>query len=79
LPSRTTLTGIVVPGLICASTAATSSVVATGVLLTDPIWSNVHDLGDIHEAFRAEIEQFFKVYKELEGLPTQTAGFGNRS
>ena len=29
-------------------------------------------------AFRAEIEQFFKVYKDLEGLPTQTAGFGDR-
>jgi hypothetical protein len=55
------LTGIVVPGLICASTAATSSVAATGVLLTDPVWSDVHDLGDIHEAFRAGIEQFFKV------------------
>jgi hypothetical protein len=30
-------------------------------------------------AFRVEIEQFFNVYKDLEGLPTQTAGFGDRA
>jgi inorganic pyrophosphatase len=44
----------------------------------DPIWSDVLDVGDIHQAFRAEIEQFFRVYKDLEGLPTRTAGFGDR-
>jgi inorganic pyrophosphatase len=49
------------------------------VPLRDPIWSDVHDLGDIHEALRAEIEQFFRVYKGLEGLPTRTAGFGDRA
>ena len=48
------------------------------VPLRDPIWSEVRDVGDIHEAFRAEIEQFFTVYKNLEGLPTRTAGFGDR-
>jgi inorganic pyrophosphatase len=45
----------------------------------DPMWSDVRDVDDIHPAFRAEIEQFFRVYKELEGLPTRTAGFGDRS
>jgi inorganic pyrophosphatase len=49
------------------------------VPLRDPIWSDVQDVDDIHEAFRAEIEQFFRVYKELEGRPTRTAGFGDRS
>ena len=49
------------------------------VPLRDPMWSDVRDVDDIHEAFRAEIEQFFRVYKELEGLPTRTAGFGDRS
>ena len=49
------------------------------VPLRDPLWSPVCDVGDIPEAFRAEIEQFFKVYKELEGLPTRTAGFGDRA
>jgi inorganic pyrophosphatase len=43
------------------------------------MWSDLRDVGDIHEAFRAEIEQFFRVYKELEGHPTQTAGFGDRT
>jgi inorganic pyrophosphatase len=49
------------------------------VPLRDPLWSGVHDLDDIPEAFRAEIEQFFKVYKELEGLPVRTAGYGDRA
>jgi inorganic pyrophosphatase len=49
------------------------------VPLKDPLWSEMHDLGDIPEAFRAEIEQFFKVYKELEGGITRTAGFGDRA
>jgi inorganic pyrophosphatase len=33
---------------------------------------------DIPAAFRAEIEQFFRIYKELEHLPTRTSGFGDR-
>jgi inorganic pyrophosphatase len=49
------------------------------VPLRDPMWSEVLDVGDIPEAFRAEIEQFFRIYKELEGLPTRTAGFGDRA
>jgi inorganic pyrophosphatase len=48
------------------------------VPLRDPMWSDVCDVDDIQEAFRAEIDQFFRVYKELEGLPTRTAGFGDR-
>jgi inorganic pyrophosphatase len=49
------------------------------VPLRDPMWSDVADVGDIREAFRAEVEQFFRIYKELEGLPTRTAGFGDRA
>jgi inorganic pyrophosphatase len=49
------------------------------VPLKDPLWSEMRDLHDIPEAFRAEIEQFFKVYKELEGVTTRTAGFGDRA
>jgi inorganic pyrophosphatase len=48
------------------------------VPLRDPMWSEVRDVADIPAAFRAEIEQFFRVYKELENLPTRTSGFGNR-
>jgi inorganic pyrophosphatase len=49
------------------------------VPLRDPLWSELRDLNDIPPAFRAEIEQFFKVYKELEGGSTRTAGFGDRA
>ena len=42
------------------------------------MWSEVRDVGDIAAAYRAEIEQFFRVYKDLEGLRTRTAGFGDR-
>lgn len=49
------------------------------VPLRDPLWAGIRDLHDIPEAFRAEIEQFFKVYKELEGVTTRTAGFGDRA
>jgi inorganic pyrophosphatase len=41
--------------------------------------AGVRDLADINAAFRAEIEQFFRVYKDLEGVRTRTAGFGERS
>ena len=49
------------------------------VPLRDPLWSELRDLEDIPAAFRAEIEQFFKVYKELEGFRPRTAGFGDRA
>jgi inorganic pyrophosphatase len=49
------------------------------VPLRDPMWSQVLDREDIQEAFRSEIEQFFRIYKELEGLPTRTGGFGDRA
>jgi inorganic pyrophosphatase len=48
------------------------------VPLRDPMWSDVRDVEDIPAAFRAEIEQFFRIYKELEHLPTRTSGFGDR-
>jgi inorganic pyrophosphatase len=49
------------------------------VPLRDPLWSDLREPEDIPPAFRAEIEQFFKVYKELEGVATRTAGFGDRA
>jgi inorganic pyrophosphatase len=44
----------------------------------DPAWLHVHELEDIQPEFRDEIEQFFKVYKELEKKKTATRGFGGR-
>ena len=36
------------------------------VPLSNPMWVDVRDVGD-SSALRAEIEQFFEVYKALEG------------
>jgi inorganic pyrophosphatase len=48
------------------------------VPLHDPGWSHVEELTDLLPALRAEIEHFFAVYKDLEGKPTGTEGFGTR-
>jgi inorganic pyrophosphatase len=45
----------------------------------DPAWSHAHDIHDLFPEFRAEIEQFFQVYKQLERKKTATRGFGNRA
>jgi inorganic pyrophosphatase len=48
------------------------------VPLRDPAWSQVEELEDLRPTLRAEIEHFFAVYKDLEGKPTGTEGFGDR-
>ena len=37
------------------------------------------DIHDLFPEFRAEIEQFFQVYKQLERKKIATRGFGNRA
>jgi inorganic pyrophosphatase len=49
------------------------------VPLKDPAWMRVHDVHDIPQEFRDEIEHFFQVYKDLEEGKTETRGFGNRA
>jgi inorganic pyrophosphatase len=49
------------------------------VPLNDPSFSRVTDVHDIQPEFRAEIEHFFQVYKDLEQKTTETYGFGNRA
>jgi inorganic pyrophosphatase len=49
------------------------------VPLRDPNWSHVRELHDLLPTLRAEIEHFFSVYKDLEGKPTGTEGFADRS
>jgi inorganic pyrophosphatase len=49
------------------------------VPLRDPQWSHVEELDDLRPTLRAEIEHFFAVYKDLEGKPTGTEGFGDRA
>lgn len=48
------------------------------VPVRDPMWSHVEELEDLLPTLRAEVEQFFAVYKDLEGKPTGTEGFGSR-
>jgi inorganic pyrophosphatase len=48
------------------------------VPLRDPAWSHVQELVDLRPTLLAEIEQFFAVYKDLEGHTTQTNGFRDR-
>ncbi len=49
------------------------------VPLRDTASMRMHDVHDIAPEFRAEIEHFFQVYKDLEQKKTETFGFGNRS
>jgi inorganic pyrophosphatase len=49
------------------------------VPLRDPMWSHVHDLGDLNPNLLNEIDHFFRVYKDLEDHRVSTAGFGDRA
>ena len=49
------------------------------VPLRDTASMRIHDVHDIPPEFRAEIEHFFQVYKDLEQKKTETFGFGNRA
>jgi inorganic pyrophosphatase len=49
------------------------------VPLRDPMWSQVEDLGGLPPSLLDEIEHFFQVYKDLEGLSVSTDGFEDRA
>ena len=49
------------------------------VPLKDPMWSQVHELGDLNPNLLNEIEHFFAVYKDLEGHKVGIDGFGERA
>ena len=50
------------------------------VPLRDTASSRIHDVHDIAPEFRAEIEHFFQVYKDLDHKGSVTTrGFGNRA
>ena len=51
----------------------------TGKLIHDFLEESKRLLAEGKRLLRAEIEQFFRVYKELEGHSTRTAGFGDRT
>jgi len=45
----------------------------------DPMWSSVGELDDLNPNLLAEIEHFFRVYKDLEEKEVRTQGFGDRA
>lgn len=46
-----------------------------GVPNTDPLFFELRDLHHIPPHFLREVEHFFATYKQLEGIPTETAGW----
>lgn len=45
------------------------------VPVSDPFAEDIHELDDIPKHTLKEIEHFFQVYKDLEGVTTRTRGF----
>jgi inorganic pyrophosphatase len=48
------------------------------VPLGDPYWNEYERLEELPELLRQEIEQFFSIYKDLEGKPVEIQGWGSR-
>jgi inorganic pyrophosphatase len=48
------------------------------VPLHDPYWNWYEELEDLPPLLRAEIEQFFSIYKDLEGKPVTIQGWHSR-
>lgn len=48
-----------------------------GVPDTDPLFSEVNDLGDVPAHFLREVEYFFSTYKTLEGGRVEPQGWGD--
>ncbi|WP_026978787.1 inorganic diphosphatase [Flavobacterium tegetincola] len=47
------------------------------VPVSDPIWNNLNDLGDMNPHLVKEIEHFFQVYKDLENKQVDVEGWGD--
>ena len=45
------------------------------VPLADPLYAEYHGLEDVAKHFLREVEHFFDIYKELEGVTTETLGW----
>jgi inorganic pyrophosphatase len=44
----------------------------------DPHWSHLEDLDDLPAQLRTEIEHFFSIYKQPEGIEVEVQGFAGR-
>jgi inorganic pyrophosphatase len=49
------------------------------VPLHDPYWNQHEQLDDLPLLLRQEIEQFFSIYKNLEGKAVEVGGWGSRA
>ncbi len=49
------------------------------VPLHDPYWNGHEQLDDLPLLLRQEIEQFFSIYKDLEGKTVEVGGWGSRA
>ncbi len=48
------------------------------VPLRDPLYDEYHDLNDVAAHYLREVEHFFGIYKELEGVKTTIVGWRDR-
>ena len=44
----------------------------------DPNWSGLRELSDLPDQLRSEIEHFFSIYKQPEGIEVEMQGFEDR-
>ena len=42
---------------------------------SDPLFADYHDIGDIPSHFLAEVQHFFAVYKDLQGIQVKPIGW----
>ncbi|HEX6938932.1 MAG TPA: inorganic diphosphatase [Longimicrobiales bacterium] len=49
------------------------------VPLRDPLYDDYHDLDDVAAHYLREVEHFFAIYKELEGVTTTVVGWRDRA
>jgi inorganic pyrophosphatase len=49
------------------------------VPLHDPYWNGYREIDELPELFRAEIEQFFSIYKRLEHKPVEIDGWRTKA
>jgi inorganic pyrophosphatase len=49
------------------------------VPIDDPYWNSYDEIDDLPQLLRLEIEQFFSIYKDLEGKRVEVGGWGSSS
>ena len=47
------------------------------VPVTEPLYRDYHDIGDVPKHFLDEVAHFFQTYKQLQGMPVEPQGWGD--